>query len=571
MNYLIILVALVVIFIMIFAAFASDDREEEIGYLEGEDDSGKSKKEIQENKEELLKNENSEGEGIEQEEQITEEFSDDSSLFQQVSDAEEQEVMEQPVNKPAEVTKIRSIRPQQEIVLKEAGSEDDLRLRLNLKHNIAGPVSFEKIKCVTAVIQLRFPDDVIKHSPDFCNVLRHAEKVFENEFAFEFTTYQGSQFNRIWIFESSEDRNAIVESLIVAYEATVRFRQTIETDAVLRDNKVRISIGLSAGEMVFVNRGVNTEPTMFGKPVYIAETLAEVVGDFGIYVDSSIHDSTLPLFVFRELKPTVVRPTLPPISLFELAGWNKPYEISAFIKHDEASVRRAVAVAFRYFEIEDMHPLIELMSDKEREVVLEAVSTIGFIGSDKMNGALKLKLPEITDPEVKSKVIEAFGNAGNDSVLPLVRASTKENSWKVRLAATQAVYKLGGADSLANLQAMLNDPDSIVRVAANSIFYKETKQPEYFEALVDFLSDASKRARATAVDCLMEIGSDRALKEITNVFANQELDLQKHILVKMLGSKSKILYQCFLTMFKNSNEVLRPYIVEAVRRAGIMS
>ena len=69
----------------------------------------------------------------------------------------------------------------------------------------------------------------------------------------------------------------------------------------------------------------------------------------------------------------------------------------------------------------------------------------------------------------------------------------------------------------------------------------------------------------------MAIGSDRALKEITNSFANQEMDLQKHILSKMLDSKSKILYQCFLTMFKNSSEALRPHIVEAVRRAGIVS
>ena len=89
--------------------------------------------------------------------------------------------------------------------------------------------------------------------------------------------------------------------------------------------------------------------------------------------------------------------------------------------------------------------------------------------------------------------------------------------------------------------------------------------------MISSLNDASKRARATAVDCLMKIGTDKALKEITNSFPNQEADLQKHILTKMVDSRSKILYQCFLTMFKNSNEALRPHIVEAVRRAGIVS
>ena len=188
-----------------------------------------------------------------------------------------------------------------------------------------------------------------------------------------------------------------------------------------------------------------------------------------------------------------------------------------------------------------------------------------------MNGVLKIRLREATDSDIKSKIIEAFGNAGNPSLLPVVLGSTKESSWKVRLAATKALYQLGGKESLTHLEAMLKDPDSIVRVVANSIFYKETNKAEYFSMLVDALGDASKRARATAVDCLMAIGSDNSLKEITNSFANQESDLQKHILSKMLDSKSKILYQCFLTMFKNSNESLRPHIVEAVRRAGIVS
>ena len=211
------------------------------------------------------------------------------------------------------------------------------------------------------------------------------------------------------------------------------------------------------------------------------------------------------------------------------------------------------------------------MTDKDPSVVFEAISTISFIGSDKTNGVLKLRLPEATDPEIKSKIIESFGNAGNDSVFPVVLASTKEKSWKVRLAATKALYQLGGGKALTHLEQMLNDPDTIVRVVANSIFYKETNKPEYFSFLVSSLGDASKRARATAVDCLIAIGTDRALKEVTNSFANQEADLQKHILSKMVGSKSKILYQCFLTMFKNSNESLRPHVVEAVRRAGIVS
>ncbi|MBR4330634.1 MAG: hypothetical protein IKP71_12380, partial [Candidatus Riflebacteria bacterium] len=353
MNYIIIAVVTIVIFIMIFVAFASDDREDEIGYLADEGTDGGANEENQKVSED---NTNSEPERLEEvsfspnNEQTkienipnTTAVEDDSNLFQQLSDEEEKQQTAKVV--PAEITRIHPVNTIQEssAPLLEVGTEDDLRLRLILKQNLAKPIFQEKSKCVAAVVQLRFPEDVIRNSTDFVNVLAHAEKVFEKPFTFEFDTYQGAQFNRIWIFEPSEGRDVIIESLIDAYEVTIRFRKALENDKVLKDNKVKIAVGLSAGEMTFISRGVNSEPSMFGKPIYLAETLAEIVGDFGIYVDSTIHNATIPLFDFREWKPTIVRATLPAIPLFELVGWNKPDEIAQYIKHEDASARRAVA------------------------------------------------------------------------------------------------------------------------------------------------------------------------------------------------------------------------------------
>ncbi len=577
-NYIVITVIVLVLFILVFYAFVADDSENEAGYLADDTDNTKTEKvESESDKEGTQNNIQEETENGKVIEEISVEepqnnivaFDDSNSMFQQLSDEEEKKQ----IIKPAEITRIHSVNKPVEsnIPLLEVGSEEDLRLRLEMKQKLPQPVSFEKSKSVAAVVQLRFPDEVMRNSTDFVEILAHAEKVLEKDFTFPFNTYQAPQFNRIWLFEPSEDRDIIIEALIDAYEATIRFRKALESDKLLKENRVRIAIGVSAGDMTFINRGVSSEPTLVGMPIYMAETLAEIVGDFGIYVDSNIHNAIIPLFDFREWKPTVVRTTLPPIPLYELVGWNKPNEIATYVKHEDPSARRAVAVAYRYFELEDTHPLIELLTDKDKNVAYEAINTISFIGSEKMNGVLKIRLREATDADIKSKIIEAFGNAGNPSLLPVVLGSTKESSWKVRLAATKALYQLGGSESLNHIEAMLKDPDSIVRVVANSIFYKETKKAEYFNMLIEGLGDASKRARANAVDCLMAIGSDNALKEITNSFANQESDLQKLILTKMLDSKSKILYQCFLTMFKNSSESMRPHIVEAVRRAGIVS
>lgn len=615
MNYFLLVIGMIVLFVVIFYSFISEDSNEDIDNLADEDED----EELEESKDEekpVLKlvtdtpksDENLEANETTEEISSENENTDDEQeldIFQEDSDSTEDETeddKEEDVNetdsddaasieenkksifqnflkkdeqptKAAEITRIYPANKYNDsnIPVLEVGSEDDLRLRLELKQNIARPVSLEKSKCVAAVVQLRFPDDIIRYSDDFIDILSCAEKVFEKPFSFPFNTYHTTQLNRIWIFEPSEERDIIIESLIDAFELIVRFKKALDSNKLLRDNKVKIAMGLSMGEMTFINRGVNSEPSMVGKPVYLAETLADVVGDFGIYVDSIIRTSTIPIFDFKEWRPTVVRSNLPAIPLYELVGWNKPSEIASYVKNEDPAVRRAVAVAYRYFDLEDLHPLVELLRDKDRGVVNSAIYTISYIGNDKMNGALKVILPEAIEPDIKSKIIEAFGNAGNPSILPVVLASTKESNWKVRLAATKALYQLGGGKALQHLEPMLSDPDGIVRVVANSIFYKETNKPEYFAELIEGLHDASRRARATSIECLLAIDSEAALKEVTNVFPNQELDLQKHILTKMLNSKSKILYQCFLTMFKNSNEILRPYIIEAVRQAGIVS
>ena len=74
-----------------------------------------------------------------------------------------------------------------------------------------------------------------------------------------------------------------------------------------------------------------------------------------------------------------------------------------------------------------------------------------------------------------------------------------------------------------------------------------------------------------AVEELLAIETESTVKTVVNVFAEQEADLQKFILNRLEASRTKILYQCFMTLFKNSGEKMRPSIVEAVRRAGLVS
>ena len=158
MNYIIIAVVTIVIFIMIFVAFASDDREDEIGYLADDEGDKEEKKAIEEKAEVVSEPEtvepaslpvNYEQVKIEENQNTAVSPDEDNNMFQQLSDEEEKQQSLKAA--PAEITRIHPInlnKTQEPVApILEVGSEDDLRLRLILKQNIAKPIFQEKSKC----------------------------------------------------------------------------------------------------------------------------------------------------------------------------------------------------------------------------------------------------------------------------------------------------------------------------------------------------------------------------------------------------------------------------------------
>lgn len=543
MNSILMIVIAVVILLLVFVMFSLDDHEEDAGFLTADKASADTVEPVEEKHEEI-------------------------SLLEKTPPETTLTSKDKTPVRPIARVELPDRQP-----LIEAGKEDDLRLRIMLDQRLPLPVAAEDKNAVVAAVQLRFPEEVLDDKDAFIKLLIRAEKIFERSFSFDYSGYQASQLDRIWVFGRDEGRDdALFEALVVAFEVVSRFKKALEGDTVLRDNKARVAIGISMGKLLKINRGISTEPSWVGKPAYLAETLAEAAGDFCIYVDEDIHKAALPLFDFREWKPVKLRSPIPPIPLYELVGWNKPDEIASFANHKEANARRAVAVAYRYLDLDDkLQPLIELLSDTEEKVAIEALETVKVIGSEHSLGLLKRIFPETQDAVFRSAIIDAFASIGRNEVIPVILGSTKEASWKVRLAASNALFKLSGSEALRHLEHLLADPDGAVKACVNGIFYRATGQKEYIETLTELITDLSKRTRKAAADELLAIDSDVALKVVINAFAEQEFELQKHILRKMEAGKSKILYQCFLTLFKNSGERIRPGIVEAIRRAGLVS
>lgn len=537
-----IIVIAVVILLLVFVMFSLDDHEDEPGFLSE---------------------------------------SEESEAPVKSAEVQETSRLETPPEKPdtpplaAEPAPIRRLARSElpESVTIEPGSEDDLRLRVQLDQRLPAPTSTEAVDAVVAAVQLRFPEEVLEEKDSFLKLVVRAESVFDKAFSFDYSCFSATQLGRLWLFGHAEGRDdALFEALVVSFEVVSRFKKLLESDSMLRESKARISVGLAMGKLIRINRGVSSEPSWVGRATYLAETLAEAAGDFSIYVDEDIHKAALPLFDFREWKPIKLRSPLPPIPLYELVGWNNPDEIAAFASHKDAWARRAVAVAYRYLDIgEKFQPLIELLSDPDEKVAIEALETVKVIGNDHSLGLLKRIFPETQDAIFRSAIIDAFASIGRKEVVPVILGSTKEASWKVRLSAARALFILSSQDSLRHLEHLLSDNDGAVKACVNGIFYRATSKQQYLDALAELIVDLSKRTRKAAVDALLEINGDAVLKILVAAFPEQDLELQKHILRRMQESKSKILYHCFLTLFKNSGEKIRPSIVESIRRAGLVS
>lgn len=591
MNILIVAVILVVLFLLVFVMFSLDDNEEEEGFLSS-DDKRNNKQDLeqnQSNKEQTIEVAQTEIPQIESSAEretivINEQQNNIENIKKQTDEVIENNIeTEENTNtvlQPA-VTQVTTKTDSTDIPfipsnveLPEIGSEDDLKFRLNLDERVAIATSITKTEGIAAVVQIRFPDELKKDPDKFLRMLQRAERAIESDYAFPFKGYYLNQLNRVWIFEPSSEEplsDPLFESLVVAFEVISKFKYALKEDSILAESKARVSVGLSMGSIFKIEHGAANQPVWYGDTIYMAETLADSARDLNIYVDELIHKEALPLFDFREWQPTKLRATLPSVQMFELIDWNNAEEIVSFANHKDPESRRAVAIAFRYLEFLDNNitTLFSLASDPDENVKYEALITMKSIANERMLGILKNIFPETKSPEFRAAILDTFGEIGSREVMPLVAGSTKESNWIVRLAAAKALHKICGKDALKYLEPLVKDADGSVKATANYIFYKEGEGIKYLHTLVELATNLSKRTKFTAIDALLDVGNDLSIKEVIHSFSEQHFDLQRHILRRLETENSKILYQCFLALFKNSGEKIRPYIIEAVRRAGI--
>ncbi|MBF0545849.1 MAG: HEAT repeat domain-containing protein [Candidatus Riflebacteria bacterium] len=453
-----------------------------------------------------------------------------------------------------------------------SGKAEDLQLRLLMEDRLA-PLTDLKIVpgAVVVVVQLRFSKEILSLGASSLNVLQTAEKILQPRLSpFPYSAFLTNQMDRLWLFGFDEERDdPVFEALVSAYDVVARFKKAIESDEALRQANARISIGISTGEVVRTIRGTFGPLSHAGMAVYMAEVLAEAAGDFMIHVDEPVHSQAVPFFDFREWRPIKLRHVLPAIAFFEVMGLNKKEELFAFASHAESRVRRAVAVAYRYLEIEENGPLFGLLSDPDEKVVIEALSTVSEIGDDRALGILKKILPEAQKTVVKSAIIEAMGKIAKEDILPILLASTKDTNWLVRFNASRSLYRVAKGEALKHLEHLLKDENGAIRAMINGIFFLQNGSDKHLLNLRDLLTDLSVRARRAAIDALTEIGNPQAIFMISESWSQQDPETQSFLLKKLMNLNSPILYQAFLNMFKNADEKGRAEIAVVMKKSGI--
>ncbi|MBF0409201.1 MAG: HEAT repeat domain-containing protein [Candidatus Riflebacteria bacterium] len=473
-----------------------------------------------------------------------------------------------------DVSKIDEERPLKPIVppLDYTGTAEDLKLRLLMDDKLAPLTEVKTVQnVVAAVVQLRFPKELLSSGTNALAVLKASEAILQPRSSlFQYSVYFINQMDRLWLFGFDEELDdPVFEALVSAMDAISKFKKALESNEALKQANARISVGMSFGEVARTVRGTFGPTGHCGMPVYMAEVLAESAGDFMIHVDDQVHNQAMPFFDFREWRPIKLRHVLPPTAFFEVMGLNKKEELFAFASHQEAKIRRCVAVAYRYLDITEMAPLFGLITDSDDKVALEALASVSEIGDEKALGILKRILPETQKPILKSAIIEAMGKIAREDILPLLLASTKDTNWQVRYNAAKSLFRVAGGDSVKHLDHLLKDDNAAVRALVNGYFFQHTASEKHLLSLKELLSDLSVRGRRSAIEALCEIGTPQAVYAISESWQNQEQEVQTFILRKLVNVNSPVLYQAFLSMFKNADEKGRSQISSAMRRAGI--
>jgi HEAT repeat protein len=133
--------------------------------------------------------------------------------------------------------------------------------------------------------------------------------------------------------------------------------------------------------------------------------------------------------------------------------------------HNDTFTRQSALKALTIWGSESQAPaIIEQLGSADVFTRNAAMSALGTLKDHRAIAPLCERFKNFQDRGNSSSALEKFGSAAEKEVLKLL----DEQDWHVRMSAAQLLAKIGTADSLAALEAVLQDSNGLVKGAARS-------------------------------------------------------------------------------------------------------
>jgi hypothetical protein len=155
--------------------------------------------------------------------------------------------------------------------------------------------------------------------------------------------------------------------------------------------------------------------------------------------------------------------------------------------------------------------LIEALYDEDGRIRTAAVKLLGEYGDPNSVPEFLNLLNKETDGSIRWAVTAALGRMGTSAVPGLIEALRDEN-WKVRRSAAEALWALGEPEAVAGLVVALNDRNDVVRQAASSAL--EAMSTMAVPELIKALANRDRQVGRAAAEMLERIGTAEALMAV---------------------------------------------------------
>jgi HEAT repeat protein len=205
-------------------------------------------------------------------------------------------------------------------------------------------------------------------------------------------------------------------------------------------------------------------------------------------------------------------------ALFSLAQMNHPSAYSALVEavqHPLRDVRiDAAFMLAKLTEKKDFNAvpgLIDALDHEDNRIHSAAVQTLGEIGDPNSVPHLLQIINHEADGNIRWQATGALSKMG-EAAIPGLAQALRDDDWKVRRSACEALWAMGEPDAVPSLIEALVDRNDVVRQAATGalVALSVASTPQ----LIATLRDPNRHLARAAAEVLGRIDSDEAREAI---------------------------------------------------------